>query len=93
MTIRQDGVEIGGFRLVSTARVPAQSIQNYFSLPVTEAIYQASLYNSGLIDFIDPGTTQLVIETCGWKMRGEPWAPEVTPTSASIYLGVIQKID
>lgn len=93
VTIRQDDVELGGFRMVSAARVPAQSIQNYFSFPVTEAIYQASLYNPGLIDLIDPGTTQLVIETCGWKMRGEPWAPEVTPTSASIYLGVIQKID
>ena len=93
VTIQQDEVEIGGFKLVTTGRVPANSLQHYFNSPVTEALYQAASYNPGLIDNISSDTYQLVIETCGWKMPGEPWAPQVTQTSASIYLGVIQIVD
>ena len=33
----------------------------------------------------------LVFETCGWKVTGEAWARGTTSTTASIYLGVIQK--
>ena len=93
VTIQQDDVEISGFKLVTTGRVPANSLQYYFDSPVTEALYQAASFNPGLIETINPVTSQLVIETCGWKMPGEPWAPQVTQTSASIYLGVIQSVD
>lgn len=91
VTILQDDIEITGLRLVATARIPAQSLANYFQTPISSALYQAANSNPNLIDVIHPKSNQLVIETCGWKMRGEPWADEVTPTTASIYLGVIQK--
>ena len=91
VTITQDDLVLGGFRLISTARVPAIGLENYITYPVTEALHQASAYNPHLVDLIRPRGPQLVIETCGWKMDGEPWAAEVTSTSAAIYLGVIRR--
>ena len=71
--------------------MPAAELESYFSVPVSEALYQAAEYNATITDFIYPEEPQLVIETCGWKMPGEEQAEAVQPTTASIYLGVIQK--
>lgn len=91
VVIIQDDVEIEGLRLLSSARVPADRLASYMNTPVTGALSHAAAYNPNLLPMIRPDAPQLVIETCGWKMRGEPWAEEVTPTTASIYLSVIQK--
>lgn len=91
VTITQDEVTISGLKLMSAARVPAGYLSEYFDTPISGALLQASYFNPGLVNYLHSEEPQLIIETCGWKMRGEPWAEEVTPTTASIYLGVIRK--
>lgn len=93
VSITQDDVTISGLKLRAAARVPAGSLSDYFDTPIHGALLHASSFNSDLIPYLNTNEPQLVIETCGWKMRGEPWAEEVTPTTASIYLGIIQKND
>lgn len=92
VSILQDGKEITGLKLVATSRIPAKSIADYFNAPVTEALSLSAGIDPDILEYVDPFRPQLVIETCGWKMRGEPWAEEVTPTTASVYLGIIQEI-
>jgi len=91
VSITQDDVTISGLKLMTASRVPAGYLSSYFNTPIPLALLNASSFNSDLVTYLHPDEPQLVIETCGWKMRGEPWADEVTPTTASIYLGVIQK--
>ncbi len=80
-----------GFTLVATSRIPARSLKAYFQAPIQTALGTAASFDTTLETFLNAAQPQLVFETCGWKMPGEPWAPGVTGTSASVYLGVIQK--
>ena len=67
--------------------------QKHFDTPLKDALGMAALENSSLREYVDPDQIQIVFETCGWKMSGEPWAAGVSATTASIYLGVIQEAD
>lgn len=89
--ISQAGVEIKGMKLVAAGRVPAAGIHRYFSMPINRALETAATMDPALQESTHPGQVQLVFETCGWKMPEEPWAPGVTSTTGSVYLGVIQK--
>lgn len=80
-----------GFTLVATARIPARSLKEYFQTPIQSALEAAASIDTTLEGYLNATQPQLVFETCGWKMPGEPWAPGVTSTSASVYLGIIQK--
>jgi hypothetical protein len=82
---------IGGLKLVALARIPATSLAAYFNTPLDQALDLAGTIDPPLVEGINPAQPQLVFETCGWKMPGEAWAPSVTSTTGSIYLGVIQK--
>lgn len=82
---------VSGLRLAFTGRVPAAVLQNYFETPVERALTQAARYDSALQPALDPSDPELAFETCGWKTSEEPWAPGVSSTTASVYLGVIRK--
>lgn len=89
--ISQAGIEIKGLKLTAAGRVPASGIERYFSMPIEQALKTAASMDPALVKYVNPDQPQLVFETCGWKMPGEPWATGVTSTTGSVYLGVIQK--
>ena len=91
VTISQGDVVVKDLKLVATGRVPPRNLARYYAAPFYRALYLASDDNPVLINFTHPNQPQLVFETCGWKMRGEPWVDGTTPTTASVYIGVIQK--
>jgi hypothetical protein len=91
VTITQGETTLRGLQLVSAGRVPPQQLQAYMHARLPDALALAASLNPSLAPAASPTLPQIVFETCGWKMPGEKWAPGVTSTSASIYLGVIQK--
>jgi len=91
VVIIQGGQVYTGFRLAAVSRIPATSLKAYFREPIQSALDTAAALDPALAPFLNAAQPQLIFETCGWKMPGEPWAPGVTGTSASVYLGVIQK--
>jgi hypothetical protein len=80
-----------GFTLSVAARVPPKFMRAYFQAPIQEALPFASTLDERLRGVSQGSLPLLVFETCGWKVPGEPWARGATSTTASIYLGVIQK--
>jgi hypothetical protein len=91
VALAQGANVVGGLKLVAVARIPASSLATYFDTPLDQALALAASTNPGLLEGVDPGQPQLIFETCGWKMPGEPWAAGVSSTTGSIYLGVVQK--
>lgn len=80
-----------GFTFVAAARIPPRSLGAYFETPIQNALVFASTIDKSLLGLGQRDLPLLVFETCGWKMPGEPWVKGVTSTTASVYLGVIQK--
>lgn len=80
-----------GFTLVAATRIPAKFMKAYFNAPIQESLAFASTIDDDLKRLSDNNLPLLIFETCGWKMPGEAWARGVTSTTASVYLGVIQK--
>ncbi len=91
VALAQGDKMLGGLKLVAVTRIPASSLATYFNTPLDQDLALAASIDPSLVDGIDPGQPQLIFETCGWKMAGEPWAAGVSSTTASIYLGVVQK--
>ena len=91
VALAQGDKVLGGLKLVALARIPASSLATYFNTSLDQALALAASTDPSLVEGIDPGQPQLIFETCGWKMPGEPWAAGVSSTTGSIYLGVIQK--
>jgi hypothetical protein len=86
VTIIQGKRRTEGLTLAALRRVPPARLEAYFTAPVENALDFAP----GLeILAQTPATPLLVFETCGWQLAEEAWAEGVTPSSASIYLGVI----
>ncbi len=92
VTISQGKKTVAGFELVALTRIPAGDVDAYFALPVEEALKLAENLDPAFATHIRPDMPLAVFETCGWKMPGEPWAPGVSATTGSVYLGVIQKL-
>ncbi len=90
VVITQGKKRMAGFVLVAASRVPASAMNAYFDLPVEQALTFASNREPSLSKWVNPSQPQIVLETCGWKMPGEPWAKGVSSTTASVYLGIIQ---
>lgn len=80
-----------GYTLAVTARIPPKLVRAYFEAPVQDALLFASTIEARLGGLAQRDQPLLVFETCGWRIPGEPWARGLTSTTASIYLGVIQK--
>jgi hypothetical protein len=91
VTITQGDTVIRDLVLAVNGRVPAQTLESYFNTPMDQALAKAAAIDAQLKPASASAEPELVIETCGWKAREEPWAQGVTSTSASIYLGVIRK--
>jgi hypothetical protein len=87
--IAQGDVVIDGLALAA-ARVPPTRVKAYFDGSVEQALAFAARVDPDLETYLEPDSPVLVFETCGWKLPGEPWAPGVTSTSGSVYIGVIQ---
>ena len=80
-----------GFTLAEASRLPARSMQAYFNTPIWDSLGYAAGYDQSLLGLADSAQPLLVFETCGWRMPGEVGGKGVTDTTASVYLGVIQK--
>lgn len=80
-----------GFTLSAAARIPPGSLKAYLNQPVSNALWFAAQVEESLAKPAKGDLPLLVFETCGWKVPHEPWARGVTNTTASVYLGVIQK--
>lgn len=90
--IVQGETVVSGLVLAVASRVPPTEMLKYLDLGLPEALDLASANDPLLASSLRPDQPQIVFETCGWKMPGEPWLPGITSTNASIYLGLIQKI-
>jgi len=91
VTITQGKTVLSGLTLAGTARIPPTYLKEYFDLPIQDILAFAGGLNPAVASLLDSDQPQILFETCGWRMPGEPWVDGITPTSASIYLGVIQK--
>jgi hypothetical protein len=80
-----------GFTLTALSRVPAKHVNNYLGASIPQALAFAAHLDEDLIPPIASGEPLLIFETCGWRVPGERRAARVPISSASIYLGVIQK--
>jgi hypothetical protein len=91
VSIRQGQTVLEGLQIGVVSRVPPATLGAYFSAPVWQALDIAAQTNPVVANFSSPDQPELVIETCGWRMRGEAWAQGIKATTGSAYLAVIQK--
>ncbi len=77
------------FEIIAAVRLPANQVRDYIKLPVSEALAFAAQVNPDLLPYVHPNHPLIVLETCGWRMPGEPNNDGLPDTSASIYLLVI----
>ncbi len=91
VTLAQGSRVVRGLVLAVNGRVPAARLENYFNAPIPQALARAAAADPALKPAVNPNQPQLVFETCGWKVKEEPWATGVTSTTASIYLGVVRQ--
>lgn len=89
VVIKQGDRETAALRVAAITRIPARSLVRYFRAPLAEILAVAADINPEVSDLVYPAGPQIVIETCGWKMPGEPGSEKVTDTTGSIYLGII----
>ena len=75
--------------VLAAVRVPAGMVNEYYRLPVDDALARLAKNSPELAAALRSGRKLLAIETCGWRHPEEAWAPGVTDTSASVYLIVI----
>jgi hypothetical protein len=76
--------------LAAVTRIPPRRLAEYFEMPFDQALADEALQSPVLQAALDSGEPLLMFEICGWQIPGEEMAPQVSPTTASIYLGVIR---
>jgi hypothetical protein len=91
VVLTQGKKRIEGFRLAATTRVEPKWVNEYFKAPVEGAASFAAAIDPGFRAAVPTTAPQLIFETCGWRVRGERSAGRLPSTSASVYLGVIEK--
>jgi len=74
------------------ARIPAKSLNRYVNTDLNDTLDFAASLDGEFEPVLQTNQPQVVFETCGWRMPGESALNGVSPTSASIYLPVIQKV-
>ena len=90
VTFKQGDIEKSSLEVVAAVRLPARLLRDYIQLPVNEALSFAAQFDPDLSTIIDSGQSIIIVETCGWRMPGEPNPDGLSDTSASIYLFVIK---
>jgi hypothetical protein len=88
--IQSGGLGREDLSLAAVVRIPPARLEEYFGTPFDEALSAAAEDSPELQAALDSGGPLLIFEICGWQIPGEVMAPEVSPTTASIYLGVIK---
>ena len=91
VVINQGKVTLTGFTLAGTSRVPPLNVVKYFELPIMDAFRLAAQIDPLMSPFVSANQTQIIFETCGWKVPGEKLAPGLNSSRSSVYIGVIQK--
>ncbi len=87
--IEQGSTSAEGIRVIAAVRVPAEQVNEYFSLPVNDALNLAAQFSTEAAEALSSNQPLLVIETCGWRHPEESIAPGTSSTSASVYLVII----
>jgi len=91
VVISQGKNTVEGFQLAALTRIPGEKVPGYLNRPISKSLGFASNLDRSIEPYLNPDSPQLVFETCGWRMPGEPYPAGTSDTSASIYLGVVQK--
>lgn len=89
VTIRQGEHVVHGLQLGGLARIPARALKRYFRADLSEILGVAADTNDAFIPWVNTSEPVLVLETCGWKMSGEPGSEQVSDTTGSVYLSLI----
>ena len=92
VSISEEDDEAGGFLLRGVIRIPASQVEAYFALPIEEALKLAASLNPEVWSTIDQQRALFIFETCGWKLPSEPGSGDVSDTTGSVYIAVIQPI-
>jgi len=90
VTITQNDIMEDQLKVVAAVRLPAARVREYINTPITDALAYAAQFDPDLQPFINPISPIIVLETCGWRMPGERTSPNVSDTSASIYLIILR---
>ena len=88
VTIEQGEGKIDGLTVSAIARIPPEHFEAYTALPIEDALGYVSTVLSLDSELIEEDL--LVIETCGWRLPGEPQVRGLANTSSSVYLGFIK---
>lgn len=86
VVIQQGGWTGRDYQIEAAVRIPPEDLATYFSLPFMDAVDWAAQSDPRLDQLVQGEGAVLFIETCGWRMAGEAWAPLVNDTTGSIYL-------
>ncbi len=90
VSITTGGDEAGSFEVRGVIRIPASQIDEYFALPIEDALKFGASINPSVWAYIDPEQPVLIFETCGWKVPKEIGVEAVTDTTGSVYIVIIQ---
>lgn len=88
--IQQGNKNVNPLVVTNAVRIHARYLQEYFSTPIQDLAKFANSIDSGLNSDILLDRPTIIIETCGWRMRGEEWSEGITQSTGSIYLLIIQ---
>jgi hypothetical protein len=86
VVISQADFQQTGLMIRAVVRIPGSDVEGYFKRPFIDALYLAAEQNSELRVLVESAEPAVFIETCGWRMAGEPWAQGTNETTGSIYL-------
>lgn len=89
--LQVDGGETKDLELIGVARIPPFDLEQYFALPVDQALEIAAFYQPAFEAALESGEPLLAFEICGWMLPGEEWAPGASSTTGSIYLGLLRE--
>jgi hypothetical protein len=92
VSVSANGDESGGFILKGVIRIPATIVEDYFALPIEDALELAGSLAPEIWAALDRSQPKLVFETCGWKMPAEPGSERVKNTTGSVYVVLIQPV-
>jgi len=90
VTIRQGEQVVDGLLLGGVARIPARALRRYFRSDLSQILGVAADLDDEMGALVGTAEPILVLETCGWKMPGEPGSELVADTTGSVYLSIIR---
>lgn len=89
--IYQGETVITDLELIALVRIPSSEVRDYLALPIEQALTAAAQLDPSFQAALDSSSELLVIETCGWRISGEPTTRGLSNTSSSIYVSIIRQ--